>query len=170
MEPVAKLSDLMEPIELQSSEHQYYFDRQTATMLMIGEHIMDAVEQGGELPKLEDWEEEDLEAAQEIVKDKSGRFIIAPDPFEFDEYHHMSRFIQTLKNGRAAEDLARAIKGRGAFRHFKDTLARFGMLDHWYEYRMEAVKEFIINWAEENKVAYVDDLEPRKKAMREQRE
>ena len=130
---------------------------------------MDAVERDEELSHLAEWEEEELEAAQEIVKDKSGRFIPAPDPFDFDEYHYMSRFIHTLQNRQAAEDLARAIKGRGAFRNFKDTLGRLGLLEQWYKYREDAVKEFVIAWAEANKVPYEDDRKPKKQAVREQK-
>jgi hypothetical protein len=33
----------------------------------------------------------------------------------------MERFIGTVENAEAAEQLWRAIKGKGAFRYFKDT-------------------------------------------------
>ncbi|PYP83833.1 MAG: hypothetical protein DMG65_23665 [Candidatus Angelobacter sp. Gp1-AA117] len=39
----------------------------------------------------------------------------------------------------------------------------------WYEYRIDAMKEFAIEWAQENNVAYEDDLAPRMKAMRDRK-
>jgi hypothetical protein len=74
----------------------------------------------------------------------------------------MERFIGTVENTQAAEELWRAIKGKGAFRYFKDTGHRLGLLDQWYHYRDEAVKEHVIAWAEANQVTVEDDTQQRK--------
>ena len=67
------------------------------------------------------------------------------------------QFIQSWPDESVAGQLWRAIKGKGAFRYFKDTLHRLGIEKRWYEYRDKAMKDFIISWAEDNGVAYVDD-------------
>jgi hypothetical protein len=64
----------------------------------------------------------------------------------------MEHFIGTVEDSQAAEQLWRAIKGKGAFRYFKDTAHRLGLLDRWFQYRAEAMKQFVINWAEANNV------------------
>ena len=69
----------------------------------------------------------------------------------------MERFSRSLEDESAAEQLWRAIKGKGAFRHFKDTLHRLKIEKQWYEYRDKAMKEFVIDWAESHGVAYIDD-------------
>jgi hypothetical protein len=74
----------------------------------------------------------------------------------------MERFIRDLSDQDAVEQLWRAIKGRGAFRHFKDTAARLGLLHQWYDYRDDAMKRFVIDWAEANDVPYEDDLSARR--------
>lgn len=99
-----------------------------------------------------------MEIARAVCDDKGERFIDAPDKFDFHEYRHMERFIETVEDGEAAEALWRAIKGRGAFRRFKDTADRLGLLDQWFRYRDEAMKEFVIAWAEANNVPFEDDL------------
>jgi hypothetical protein len=48
-------------------------------------------------------------------------------------YRDMEIFIDDLEDDRAADRLARAIRGRGAFRRFKDVLAESpDLLDRWY--------------------------------------
>lgn len=63
-----------------------------------------------------------------------------------------------MEDAGAAEQLWRAIKGKGAFRYFKDTASRLGLLQQWYRYRDSAMKEFVIEWAEAHKVSFVDDV------------
>ena len=50
-------------------------------------------------------------------------------------YHDMVQFIGTIDDPDRADRLGIAIEGRGAFRRFKDVLARWpGELDRWYGY------------------------------------
>jgi hypothetical protein len=53
--------------------------------------------------------------------------------------------------------LRQAIRGKGAFRYFKDTVHRLNLLDAWYAYRDKTMKEFVIAWAEEHQVPYAED-------------
>ena len=71
----------------------------------------------------------------------------------------MERFIVTLPDDQIAEELWRAIKGKGAFRFFKDTARRLGLLDEWYRYCDEAMKNHILAWAEVKGVVVVDDTQ-----------
>lgn len=98
--------------------------------------------------------------AQKAVAEDHGheRFILPPDKFDYHEYEKMSEFIETLADGNAADQLRLAIRGKGAFRCFKDTLHRLDLTDSWYEYRHASMKEFVIAWAEENQVPYRDDV------------
>ena len=42
------------------------------------------------------------------------------------------------REGAAAERLARALDGSGAFRRFKDEVARMGLSQDWYSFRDDA--------------------------------
>lgn len=159
MNPPAKLSDLIEALEFDSPMHIMYFDRQTGRVVSVDRDVMNGVEEGDEerLNGLPDWQKDEVEIARAVCDDKGERFIDAPDKFDFHEYHHMECFIETLEDKKAADGLWRAIKGRGAFRYFKDTADRLGLLDRWFRYRDEAMKEFVISWAEANNVPFEDD-------------
>lgn len=55
-----------------------------------------------------------------------------------DGYRDMVRFIETVADPDRADRLAIAVEGRGAFRRFKDVLARWpGELDRWYTFSNE---------------------------------
>jgi hypothetical protein len=107
---------------------------------------------------LPDWQKPKLEIARAIVDDSGERFVAAPDKFEFQEYRQMERFIGKVDDAGAAEQLWRAIKGKGAFRYFKDTASRLGLLTQWYQYRDEAVKEFVVAWTEARQIPFMDDV------------
>jgi hypothetical protein len=47
-----------------------------------------------------------------------------------------------------------AIRGRGAFRRFKDALDRHGLLEAWYRYRREDLAQEAAAWLEANGIAY----------------
>ena len=164
MNPSGKLSELIDALEFESEESVTRFDRQTGRIVSVDRHILSAFEEGeeDELGHLADWQKEGLEIARAVAGDDGERFIDAPDKFDFHEYRHMERFIGTVENAQVAEELWRAIKGKGAFRGFKDTAHRLGLLDQWYRYRDAAAKEHVIAWAEANQVTVEDDTQNRK--------
>jgi hypothetical protein len=159
--PIASLIDLMSPLELNEEEYLSYFDRQKGEIVSVDRSILSAVEEG-EDEDLEDhvpaWQKEEIETVRAIVADQSGRFIDPPDKVDFDEYRHMERFIESIANPTIANQLWKAIKGPSAFRTFKDTLYRLGLENRWFQYRDQAIKQFVIEWAEANHVAYKDDF------------
>lgn len=154
-----KLSELIEALELQSDQVEDYLDLQTGRVVHIWDSLMSAVQEGDDeaLEGLEDWEREGIEDAKAIVADSGERFVAAPDKFDFHEYPHMEGFIETLEDRAAAEQLWRAIKGKGAFRYFKDTARRLGLLDQWYKDRDDAIKQHVLAWAEKRQIPLVDD-------------
>ena len=162
MNTKAKLSDLIEALEFDLPEHYTRYDRETGRLVTVEESVLRDVEDGDveALATLAEWQKGEIEIARAILADTGDRFIDPPDKFEFHEYREMERFIDTVE-GAAAEQLWRAIKGKGAFRYFKDTLHRLGLQDQWYRYRDLAMKEFVMAWAKQNGVPYTDDLSAR---------
>ena len=160
MNPPAKLSDLMEALEFDIPTHITLFDRQTGCVVSVDRDVMNGVEEGDEerLNGLPDWQKDEVEIARAVCDDNGERFIDAPSKFDFHEYRNMESFIETLEDKETADGLWRAIKGGGAFRRFKDTADRLGLLDRWFRYRDEAMKEFVIAWAEARNVPFENDL------------
>lgn len=137
-------------------------DLQNGGVVSVSAEVISAVEEedGEAIEDLPHWQKDEVETARAIVADSGERFVNPPDNIDFHEYRHMERFVATVENAEAAEQLLRAIKGKGAFRFFKDTASRLGLLKEWYQYRDAAMKEFAMAWAEARKVPVEDDLKP----------
>jgi hypothetical protein len=159
MKPI-KLSELIEVLELDSDEYTNRVDLRNGSVVRLPNSLLNAAEEGDEeaLDRLGDWEKEEVEIAKAIAADSGERFVAAPDKFDFHEYRQMERFIGTVENAEAAEQLWRAIKGKGAFRYFKDTASRLGLLKQWYQYRDDTMKQYVVEWAEAHSVPFVDDV------------
>src|SRR5579863_6042416 len=83
-----------------------------------------------------DWEGDDVLADQFDALLISGCGCTAR--LSRDGYRDMERFIGTVRDPGRADRLEIAISGRGAFRRFKDVLARWpGELDRWYAFSAE---------------------------------
>jgi hypothetical protein len=159
MNPPAKLSDLIDLLVMDDPEHVTRFDRHTGQIVSVEHSILSAVEEGkaDSLTDLPDWQKKEVELARALCEDAGERFLRPPDKFEFHEYRHMEKFIGTFSDEGIADELWRAIKGKGAFRYFRDTLNRLGIQDEWYRFREAAMKKFVIEWAEANNVLYEDN-------------
>lgn len=87
-----------------------------------GSALDDAQETGEELPDLEDPE----------------RWLTVECQGSHDGYGDMEAFISTVNNPDQADRLAIAITGKGAFRRFKDVLARWPEeLERWFAFSGE---------------------------------
>lgn len=117
MNAAAKLSELMDSMEVQSEEWIYRYDRTTGQVAMVERSTCDAIDAGddGDL----DETDEEVALARAMVEDSGERFIDLPDKFDFHEYRQLERFIGAVEDSRVADELWRAIKGKGAFRYFK---------------------------------------------------
>jgi len=161
----AKLSDLIQALDMSSEEFCTYFDRKTGAIVSVEETMLSRLEDGEEkdLDDLPEWQKEEYEIAKEIAGDDGSRFLPAPDKFEFHEYRVMEEFIRSIDDNEAANQLWHAIKGPGAFRYFKDTLYNLGIQQSWHDYLEEAKRKFVIEWAKENNVAFKDGLKKSRK-------
>lgn len=73
-----------------------------------------------------------------------------------NEYEIIESFCFTVSNQRKQESLLRAIKGKGAFRRFKDKIVDFNMEEQWYSYRNECFKQIAIEWCQENNISFIE--------------
>jgi len=116
-------------------------------IMIQGEYINEAEEYGtDDEPELED---EEMREAFNYVN-HPDEYLSLPDRYDVNEYGMMRHFIEMLDNDRHAEQLARAINGRGAFRHFKNTADDLGIIEDWYEFRDAEYLRIARDWLEEN--------------------
>ena len=66
----------------------------------------------------------------------------------------MERFCLSVEDQAISDELYYAIKGRGAFRRFKDRIHRYGLAEAWYQYLDEALEKIAKRWCEEHQIDY----------------
>jgi uncharacterized protein UPF0158 len=90
----------------------------------------------------------------------SGRFLPLPDAFDIDEHAMLRRFARSRPCAEQRDALLWAIRGRGAFRCFKDTARRLGLIETWNTFRERQIAALAVEWLEKNGVPYRRDLQP----------
>jgi len=68
----------------------------------------------------------------------------------------MEDFCYELKNQRHKDTLLDAIRGKGAFRRFKDKVHYLGIEEEWYSFRDGRYKQTAIEWCNNHDVRYID--------------
>lgn len=149
MTATVSLDDLLLALESAHDEVSSYVDRQTGRVVTITSEDRDA-----DPARAPDWQQDSIADARAIDEDAEGRFLPVPDRFETDEWEMMRNFTHTLDDPDRAEKLRDALHGRGAFRRFKDALARAGQLEAWFRYREERYRDLAIEWCQEHGLAY----------------
>ena len=90
------------------------------------------------------------------MEDTPERFLRFPTKYEIHQYRIMEDFIDQLSPGKAQEELAYAIRGKGAFRRFKQSVRYHGLEQRWYDYLAEAYRELAIRWCDEEGLEYTE--------------
>lgn len=107
-----------------------------------------------ESPFMGEYDEEDQELADMIEEGWRTRFFSLPTRFDIHEYSIMERFVWNLPEGKMQDSLEHAIRGRGAFRRFKDAVRRFGIEQQWYEFQEKKYYEIAADWCEDHGFGY----------------
>lgn len=156
--PVFKLIEAiashMETYDRTGEDNDLSFYEKTASkVITVSQHAMGLYEDG------EDIDEYPLEMARDIERicDEPAAFIRIPDGDDVNEYSLMERFSCEVPY-RCQDDLQRALQGKGAFRRFKDTIARLGLLSDWYEYKTAAYRKEAWEWCDFRKLPWGKEL------------
>lgn len=86
--------------------------------------------------------------SDEPSPEEAGAVFVDALP-SYEAYEDMRDFVAQVPERRAADLLARAIEGRGAFRRFKDTLFEFpGLRDSWFAFHDVRMRRRAVQWLE----------------------
>ena len=150
-----KLMDIIDDIDFQTDYDQSYLNIKTGKVVRISDEEFSYAEgEDDDLDYIPEWQEENIEIAKQILN--TDDFIKLPDKFDLDEYRLMEKFSLSQPDERVREDIYYGIKGRGAFRRFKDKIYHYGIADQWFEYRASEIRELAIFWCEQNNIEYYE--------------
>ena len=112
----------------------------------------EAEESFDEEPDLPEWQKREWETVKRIVS--TDRFVRLPTQFDIHEWSIMEDFSHSVGSDRIRAELLNAIHGRGAFRHFKDTVHRYRIEQDWFKFRDDALRDIAIEWCEEHHIQW----------------
>lgn len=142
--PTVKLALVIEAIEMADDNSTAYYDLEKQELIW---HMEDFGY---------DQEEEDEVIENMIEEGWNTRFFRLPEKFDINEYGIMEEFIyDELPDGAIQKQFESAIRGKGAFRRFRDLLDCLGITQEWYDYLEKAHKKLAIKWCEVNELNYI---------------
>jgi hypothetical protein len=149
-----KLKDIVDEISFIPEEASSYLNAKTGEVITVTDEELRAAENEEPLEDFPEWQHDAIRIAGEILE--TDDYLPLPTKFDIHEYSIMERFCRSVEDDDICEDLCNAIRGRGAFRYFKDKIHEYGIADDWYKYRDDALREIAIVWCEENGISYTE--------------
>ena len=153
------LREFIDAMKEQSEMIANYIHLKTGDLEFINELDEDLV-MGLESGFHTDLDENDKACIEVVKKVKSDEdFISLPSQFEINDYRIMEDFIESLNDESKQEELYRAIRGRGAFRRFKDRIIDLEVREAWFAFEDKAYKKKAIEFLESHDIPYKDDTQ-----------
>jgi len=149
-----KLQDILEGMDFQSDEQSAFLNLTTGEVVSITDEELRAAENDEPLEDFPEWQHAAIRIAGEIVA--TDHYLPLPDRFEINAYRMMERFCLSVDDDDLRDELCDAIRGRGAFRRFKDKVQAYGIAEAWYRYRDAALREIAKAWCEAHGIPYTE--------------
>jgi hypothetical protein len=162
-----ELDELAIALDTDFSELRQFLDLETGGIVTITdevawelEEIYEEIydEEGNRVISLEeylqrwdgpDWQKEMILEADLVEQEYGTRYLRVERDDPYGDYRDMERFIGTVRDGRLRERLWNAIQGRGAFRRFKDLLARHPDVEEaWFAFKDARLEKRVADWLE----------------------
>lgn len=136
--PAIDWSDLETAFDFVDDSHHTFLDRQT-----------------GKLVGWSDYDDVDArEETSDAIDADRDRYVKIERIDSAQEHDWMSDFTATVSDPVLRRLLDVALRGRGAFRRFKDVLLEYpAERERWFAVRDERVRGVIMRWLEENGLA-----------------
>ena len=127
------LDELCSALEDSSYEHHYYLNLETGEIVFISDYM----------------DGEEIEQLRHKIDENRDYYKPIPRVESYEGYEDMADFIATGGDECLAELLEVAINGKGAFRRFKDALARYpNERERWYRFEDDKMKGRALEWLE----------------------
>ena len=136
-----QLKQVIDAIEMACDSYTEFYDRETGETVSLPDPV---------------WTGEVDEELETLLESEPDRFLRFPTKFEIHEYSIMESFVEALPAGKIHNELAQSIRGKGAFRRFKNTVRYYGIERLWYDYLENAYREIAIRWCREHDLTYIE--------------
>ena len=150
------LQRVVEELDALDEETSAYLNRETGELYALGDEEAGLVEDGVDPDELPEWLIDEVPKIREVLE--STDWLALPTRFDIHEWAIMDGFARSINDADVRDELLTAIRGRGAFRWFKDAVHRHGIHQDWYDHRAAALARIAIDWLDEHGVGYAADV------------
>lgn len=147
-----KLQDIIDALEITSDFSSYFLDRRTGEIEIITDDIWSAAENDELISEYPEWQRDLILKARKIQT--TDHFVELPNKSDINSYDIMEQFCLEYPNRRISEKLSVAIKGKGAFRRFKDMLDDLGIRDEWNRFEHQQLEDIAVEWLEDEGIPF----------------
>ena len=152
MNPVS-LKQVADELEMLGEGIAVYISTRTGHMVTVTDDLEMMLDD--ENPP--DWAKDIIPEVRQALN--SDEFVQLPDSYEIHEYQIMESFCYEIEDEALKNKLLNLIRGRGAFRRFKDLVTDKGIDRDWYQYRGSALIQIAREFLEEKNIPFIDDSE-----------
>ncbi|HWZ45453.1 MAG TPA: UPF0158 family protein [Candidatus Saccharimonadales bacterium] len=149
---VISLRDVIDALEMARDDASIYLDPDTGEIIIVTDDDQRHIEEEASDDHLPEWQRELMPAMRAALE--NDRLLPLPDRFDVHDWAIMERFAREQKNERIQQELLDSIHKSGAFRKFRSTVQRLGILDAWYTFRNQALEKIAREWLEEHHLPY----------------
>jgi hypothetical protein len=123
----------------------FYFDLDTGAVLYITDDTLFALEDTS--LDDDDWQQEAVSEARQIQDGLGTCYLEVPQVDSFTGYNDMVEFIAAVEDDHLHELLEVAVRGKGAFRRFKDVLYGYPETrQQWFQFKDEQMQRRVVRW------------------------
>ena len=129
-ELIDRIAEILEQV---SDENEFLYRKSTGEIICRDPEFLD---------------ESTLEDIEVNWKD----YILLPTQYDIHEYRIMQDFALSCPYEQMREKMLASLRGKGAFRRFKDTVFDLGIRDDWFAYRDKRLREIAESWCMDNRL------------------
>lgn len=150
--PSVDLARLTDELDNLFEGTSVYVNRRTGAIVTVTDEELSAVEEREDDEDLKpEGGEQMLAILQSIVE--TSDWVAMPDKSDIHEWELMRDFSASV-GGAIGGELDRAIRGRGAFRMFRDVLDRHELDDDWFEFKRKSVEKIAVDALEAENIPF----------------
>ena len=157
MAATVSLREVVDELEALVDESAAYLNRETGEVYSVRDEDAGVVEDGLDTDDLPEWLSDEMPKVREVLE--SEDWLPLPTRFDIHEWVIMDGFARSVDDADVRDELLAAIRGRGAFRCFRDAVHRRGIHEDWYRYKSAALGRIVVDWLEEHDVVYIEDVD-----------
>jgi hypothetical protein len=155
MGTIVSLREVVDELDALADECIAYLNRQTGELYTLSDMVAGMVEDHADPEDLAEWLGDEVPRVREILE--SEDWLALPTRFDIHEWAIMDHFARSIEDPELQDELLGAIRGRGAFRYFKDTVHRHEIQQDWYDFKSAALARIAADWLDGHGISYTRD-------------